>query len=1137
VADEQELRALAHLADQIAVALGVGIVQRRVHLVEQAERRRVELEDREHERDRRQCLLATAEQMDGAVLLARRLRHHLHASVQDLVARHHQLRVAAAEQAREHAAEVFVDLVEGAAQQVACFEVDLVDRVFQRRDRFAQVGHLRVEKHLALAGRAELVQRCQIHRTERGDLFLDAVDLGLQAPELDAALGDAPGQRFAVDVGGGELVEILRAAELRGLQFELQFGDLLAQRLQAVLEAQTLFVGAPKLRAQVVVFAARVGQMLFTLQLERQRGLQARLRGGVVEAAELELELLTGLHIAGDLRRRGFDAALQFVAPRRQRARLEVRLLGLAFQRALLLARIGQHTLGGDHRIVEFGVALLRVRQFDVEFLEARLAAAAAFFQRFELGVELGQFVGELFAPLGRGIGLLRQAQQFDMQRVRLVLRRTCLAARRQQALRGVGIGRFEAHRCGLAVVGDQGLRTLLTAEVLDLLRTRQHAGLFGIGRVEAHRVLAHRMAVARHDHFAVRELAARGHCVVDAGRRVHAFEPVAQQRLQAGVAQAQQIAQPRQRLVAVRDGAVRQRVERQPGRWRVSGEGAHAVQPPHRQRVQPFAQRRFERAFPAGLDVDLRPQARQPRQAVALEPGLELAFGLHLVLQRTQSVEAGADVGLGGRFAVHRVLRGAALGVERRHLFGQLVQPRIGFVARFVGSRFLRLQGLESRHVGRLQTLALAGQAFTPALQLPRLLFDVAAVGRQHLDLLLHLRHRAALLVAGVLRRAHGVVQRRQLQRLLLGLRHQRFGLLFGADDLLGDVFQLDAGGVAPLGPARVLRLQLGQPRLGTLAAFDDVADALFEPADLQRRFGQRALLFMQRITCGVMRLAHRFELGFDMAQLGQARFERIRRLRGGGLHALFFAGGVARLQEPQLVQLQRAVVLQPAVARGHLGLLFQLLEVAVEFTQDVVDARQVLARVLQAVLGFAPPLLVLRDARGFFQEHAQFLGARLDDAADRALADDGVGARAEAGAEEHVLHVAPAHRLVVDVVAAAAVAREHTLDGDLAERVPLAAGTRQRVVEHQLDAGAAGRLALARAVEDDVLHRLAAQLAGLAFAEHPAHRVHDVALAATVRPDDTDELPRELERGGFGKRLEAAELDLVEPHEGRCK
>src|SRR6185312_4833903 len=73
-----------------------------------------------------------------------------------------------------------------------------------------------------------------------------------------------------------------------------------------------------------------------------------------------------------------------------------------------------------------------------------------------------------------------------------------------------------------------------------------------------------------------------------------------------------------------------------------------------------------------------------------------------------------------------------------------------------------------------------------------------------------------------------------------------------------------------------------------------------------------------------------------------------------------------------------------------------------------------------------------------------------------------------------------------------------------------------------------AADRLALTGAVEDDVLHRLAAQCGGLRFAEHPAHRIDDVRLAATVGSDDADELPRCADRRGIDERLEAGELDL---------
>ena len=264
----------------------------------------------------------------------------------------------------------------------------------------------------------------------------------------------------------------------------------------------------------------------------------------------------------------------------------------------------------------------------------------------------------------------------------------------------------------------------------------------------------------------------------------------------------------------------------------------------------------------------------------------------------------------------------------------------------------------------------------------------------------------------------------------------------------------------------------------------------------------------------------------------LGQPGFQCVGGFGHGLGHPLFLAGGVAVLQEPQLVQLQRALFLQRAVLLRHLGLAFQLVEVGVELAQDVFHPREVLARVLEPVLGLAAALLVLGDTGRFLEEQAQFLGPALDDAADRALADDRVGTRAQAGAQEHVLHVAAAHRLVVDVVAAVAVARQHALDGDLAILVPLAAGPVVLVVEHQFHTGAAGRLATGGAVEDDVLHRLAAQFAGLGLAQHPAHRIHDVGLAATIGPHHAHQLAGQEEVGRFGKRLEAGEFDGVETH-----
>ncbi len=355
---------------------------------------------------------------------------------------------------------------------------------------------------------------------------------------------------------------------------------------------------------------------------------------------------------------------------------------------------------------------------------------------------------------------------------------------------------------------------------------------------------------------------------------------------------------------------------------------------------------------------------------------------------------------------------------------------------------------------------------------------------------------------------------------------------MLVGADHLLGQLLELGLGLGTTAGPLRSLQRQFGEPLLGALPTFDHIADALLEPTDFERGLGQAPLRCVQLVAGSVVRLADGLELGLALAQFGHAGLERVD--CGGDflLDALLLAGRIPVAQEPQLMQLQGAVVLQAAVAPGDLGLLLELLEVAVELAQDVVDAGEVVARVAQPVLGLAAALLVLGHTSRLFQEQAQFLGLAFDDPADRPLADDRVGTRAEPGAEEHVLHVAPTHRLVVDVVAAAAVAGQNALDGDLGELVPLATGTGVLIAEHELDAGTTGRLALARSVEDHVLHRFAAQLGRLAFTEHPAHCVHDVRLAAAVRADHADQLAGQLKVGGVGERLEAGQLDGIQTH-----
>ena len=233
-----------------------------------------------------------------------------------------------------------------------------------------------------------------------------------------------------------------------------------------------------------------------------------------------------------------------------------------------------------------------------------------------------------------------------------------------------------------------------------------------------------------------------------------------------------------------------------------------------------------------------------------------------------------------------------------------------------------------------------------------------------------------------------------------------------------------------------------------------------------------------LYRVGSRVIGDTHGFQFGFDLAQARDLGLEVDLGRFDCTLLALLLGQRLVFAQQPQQLLLFFAFAGQFLVALRHFGLPFELLQVAAEFAQNVLDPHQILARVVQAVFRFAPAFLVLGHARGLFQEDPQLLGLGLDDAGNHALPDNRVGAGTETGTEEDVLDVAAACRQVVDVVAGGAVAGQHPLHGDLAVLAPLPGGTAVAVVEHQFDAGPAARFTRSRAVEDHVLHRFAAQL-----------------------------------------------------------
>ena len=108
------------------------------------------------------------------------------------------------------------------------------------------------------------------------------------------------------------------------------------------------------------------------------------------------------------------------------------------------------------------------------------------------------------------------------------------------------------------------------------------------------------------------------------------------------------------------------------------------------------------------------------------------------------------------------------------------------------------------------------------------------------------------------------------------------------------------------------------------------------------------------------------------------------------------------------------------------------QAFELAFQLFAQVGQARQVLVSAADAILGFAPALLVLGDAGRLFDEVAQILRLGLDQLGDHALLDDRIAARPEPGAEEDVGDVAAPTLHPVEKVGVLRITGDATADGD---------------------------------------------------------------------------------------------------------
>ncbi len=245
---------------------------------------------------------------------------------------------------------------------------------------------------------------------------------------------------------------------------------------------------------------------------------------------------------------------------------------------------------------------------------------------------------------------------------------------------------------------------------------------------------------------------------------------------------------------------------------------------------------------------------------------------------------------------------------------------------------------------------------------------------------------------------------------------------------------------------------------------------------------------------------------------------------VRGQGLAESVGAGARER-RPPELEQL--GVLLVPRRARS---LAPERDHVALDLGDDVGEPEQVALGLLELALGQPLLELVLRDARGLLDEAPAVLGLGREHLIDPALLDDGVGAHAETRPEELVLDVPEADLLVVEEVLALAVAIDPAAHPQLALGVALL-GVPVRSREGQDHLGHPEGPPLGGAVEDDVVHRLAAKDARALLAQRPGHGVADVGFAAAVGADDGRDRAREGQIDLLVEGLKARNLDPFQP------
>ena len=167
--DQDELGVLLHALQHLDEPADVGVIQRRVDFVEQAEGAWTVFEDGEHQSHRGERLFAARQELDALKPFSRRLRDDVDTAF-ELVAfvEQHKAGAAAAEKRRERLLEILIDDGKRFFESFFRGLVDPANRLPGRGNRIDQILALRRQERVS---RLEIVELINGHHVDRAHAF------------------------------------------------------------------------------------------------------------------------------------------------------------------------------------------------------------------------------------------------------------------------------------------------------------------------------------------------------------------------------------------------------------------------------------------------------------------------------------------------------------------------------------------------------------------------------------------------------------------------------------------------------------------------------------------------------------------------------------------------------------------------------------------------------------------------------------------------------------------------------------------------------------------------------------------------------------------------------------------------------